>query len=292
MKSTNPILPIFMYVCIGMCAAAPADCADNLFHKEALLEQIDSLDMEKQARKRKGLPLEDLETKSVLLKDSVATLKKNIRIEGGKTKAAAPRERPGAHQFGANRFLPSNAFDWVVFVFALIALIAGAILCVGLVSMAWKTIGMKKKPPLKTMRESLSLRDERVIRENAAPPAPGRPSSELPKGALDALKKRMHAAPEAASAPGGAPFASPTPPRTSAAGADPGDVPARPDGSPSPSPEEPRPSGTAAAIVKAASEGADVMEISKRFHVGVDQVMLILRVSHRDGSRHENGKPA
>jgi hypothetical protein len=156
--------------------------------------------------------------------------------------------------------------------------------------MVWKKTVMKKKPLFKTMSQYLSLRDERAIRRDPAPP--GGTASELPNGALDALKKRMSAAPEIVPALSGA-FASPAPEppvRNPATGDGRDDIPDRKGTPPSSSAEESRASDMTTAIIKAASEGADVTEISKRFHVGVDQVVLILRVSHRDTSRQENGK--
>jgi hypothetical protein len=291
MKAANPVFPILVYLCIAFCGNANADSIDYLSHKSALLERLDSIDMEKQMRKRNGLPLEELETKSLLIKDSIAALKKSISRTDQKTGLTTARKMPAMSFSKGNHHLPGNAFDWVVFVLAAIALIAGAILCIGLVSMVWKTLAIKKKPRLTTMRENLSLRGERAIRETTA--LPGGSASEITERALDALKKRMSAAPTDAPAPPGAPFASSTaeaPVQAPAAGKDHEEVIARSGISPSSSAEESRTSGIKTAVIKAASEGADIAEISKRFHVSVDQVSLILRVSHRDNSNQENGK--
>jgi len=51
------------------------------------------------------------------------------------------------------KYLPQNTFDWIVVIVGFVAIIAGGILFIGLVGIAWKKIFGKKKQPLKTMHD-------------------------------------------------------------------------------------------------------------------------------------------
>jgi hypothetical protein len=291
MKTVLSTIPILVLLCIGVLGNARADSASYLSHKGALLEQLDSIDMEKQIRKRKGLSLEELETKSLLIKDSIASLKKDFHPADEKPKASEEARDHHRKLFPSGRhLLPDNGFDWIVFVFAVIALIAGAILCIGLFSMIWKTITRKKKTPLKTMRENLSLRDERANGGKTALQK-SEPEPEITENALDALKKRMSSTSTDAPSPAGLPSASPEPANSLLGSskilhhetAISQKESSQPSGA-----HEARASGIKEAIIKASSEGASVVEISKRFHVSADQVSLILRVWHQENSHQES----
>jgi hypothetical protein len=254
--------------------------------KSAFMDRLDSIDMEKQIRKRKGQSLDDLEKKSLLLKDSIAAFKKDFDRTDGTL--AAPKKNATAVQrlFQASRFLPHNAFDWVVFVFAAIALIAGAILCIGLISMLLKTMKSNKNTPIKTLQENLSLRDKNAPSEPAR--TKGAITTELSGQRIDSLKKRISETSESSTYPPGEPF----PDSVLRGRAQEPVVKADTQKDSSASDTAPvssaRQSGPPSAvdlkdlILKAAVEGANATEISKKFHVSVDQVSLILRVAHRD----------
>ena len=86
MKTSNRFFPILVFAGIGILGNLNADSTDYLSRKGALLERLDSIDMEKQMRKRKGLSLEELEAKSLIVKDSIAALKKGMRSATAKPK--------------------------------------------------------------------------------------------------------------------------------------------------------------------------------------------------------------
>ena len=282
------------YLCIFLIAplwrALPDDSIGNVFMKSALMERLDSIDMEKQIRKRKGQSLEDLEKKSLLLKDSITALKMGINRTD--VTRATPKPSAGAAlRLGqVSRFLPRNAFDWVVFVFAAIALIAGAILCIGLISMLWKTITSNKKTPLKTMRENLSLREEHTPAPDVLSKNSGKNTDVLDKG-IDSLKKRISKASENSGNPWGGALSGSAPksPQEPAVQADIHKGSNALETTPVSSAKQSAPQAAhdlKSLILQAAREGADTMEISKKFHVGVDQVTLILRVANRDNANN------
>ncbi len=270
--------------CIFLVAPVWGNSVGDVSQKSALMEKLDSIDMEKQIRKRKGQSLDDLEKKSSLLKDSIAAVKMGIDRTDGT--GAAPKKNAGdaPRLRQAGRLLPHNAFDWVVLVFAAIALIAGVILCIGLVSMIWKTVKSGKKTPLKTMRENLSLREERSPPPENVPPLTEK-NAELSEKRIDSLKKRIGVASENNGSPRGKPFCSPLPGGIQEPVSD-ADTNKDSNALDTAHLHDASPPGAnlKSLILKAAREGADTMEISKRFHVGVDQVSLILRVAHRNDS--------
>ena len=239
--------------------------------------------MEKQIRKRKGQPLEDLEKKSLHLKDSISAIKKEMDRTKGWYPVVPKREGTERRQWQGIRFFPHNAFDWLVFIFAAIAFIAGAILCIGLFSMLWRAVILKKKPPLKTFRENLSLRDDLPSRGNTSQ------TSEMNQQRIESLRERISEESKNSAFPSEAPLPE-TLPEVNVQGAaikadnneDSNESKSVPLSSPS------QAAHLAAAdlkkrILKAASEGTDCAEISKKFHVSADQVSLILRISQQEG---------
>jgi hypothetical protein len=278
-----------IFLCTALLGNPAADTVDCVTKKSALMDKLDSIDMEKQIRKRKGLSLEDLDKKSLILKDSIAEVKMGIH-RAVKVPASIPKTQGAPQRFWKdNRFLPKNTFDWVVFIFAAIALIAGAILCIGLLSLLWKTVTIGKKTPLKTMRENISLRDERASLENAADTT--EINAEMNPRRIDSLKNRIREESK------NIPFSFSTQPpeavtevvaQDEAITTDKKEDPGAPHAgsfssssvtSPIAAPDVKK------LILKAASEGADATEISKRFHVGLDQVSLILRVARQENEK-------
>ena len=66
--------------------------------------------------------------------------------------------RPGCSSIVKDfrKYLPQNTFDWIVVVVGFIAIIAGVILCVGLIGMALKKIFTEKKAASKNNARNLS----------------------------------------------------------------------------------------------------------------------------------------
>jgi hypothetical protein len=284
----KPVHLIFgcIFLVAPLLGARFGDSEGEVSQKSAFMDRLDSIDMEKQIRKRKGQSLDDLEKKSLLIKDSISALKKDFDRAGGTP--VAPKTNATAIQrlLQANHFLPHNAFDWVVFIFAAIALIAGAILCIGLISMLLKTMKSNKTTPIKTLRENLSLRDQDAPSEHV--PASAERTSALSERRIDSLKKRMSETSESSGNPPGKAFPGSVfkgPAQEPVVKAETQKDSSASDTTPISSAKQgcqPSAVDLKDLILKAALEGANTTEISKKFHVSVDQVSLILRVAHRD----------
>ncbi|MGB7569971.1 MAG: hypothetical protein WBM07_19055 [Chitinivibrionales bacterium] len=234
---------------------------DFAAQKSALLQKLDSLDMEKQIRKRKGQSIEDLENLSATIKDSIAGVKKELaRGEGVPTSKL--NEPAGIQQYVKDfrKYLPQNTFDWIVVVVGFIAIIAGAILCVGLIGMALKKIFRKKRPPLKTMHEifpqTVTKNDSEYLSKS------GGGDADAADTRIDSLRQRIKEESIGAPLTGS------------------GQNTVQPSISGEPAADT---AGLKNRIITAAGQGADIQEISRRFRVGADQVSLILRVARQEG---------
>jgi hypothetical protein len=157
------------------------------------------------------------------------------------------------------KYLPRNAFDWIVAVVGFIAIIAGLILFVGLMGMAWKKVFREKKQPLKTMHDifpqTVENSDAGYLSESGGPDTEARDKS------IDFLRQRIKEESAGASL---------TDPKPNAV---------RPDISGETSVDS---AGLKKRIVLAAEQGGDIPEISRKFHVSIDQVSLILRVARQE----------
>jgi hypothetical protein len=234
-------------------------CVDFASQKSALLQKLDSLDMEKQIRKRKGQSIDDLEKLSATIKDSIEGVKKELTLGDGP--ATKPDVHPGMQQYinEIRKYLPQNTFDWVVVIVGFIAVIAGVILFASLVGMAWKRIFGKRKQPLKTMRDIFPQATEKSNDEY--PSNPQGADIEAGDKKIGLLRRKMNEE-------------SDNPPLTDS----------RPDHLQPRLLEETAgdTEGLKNRIITAAARGADIQEISKKFHVGIDQVSLILRVARQE----------
>ena len=239
-----------------------AFCIDFAAQKSMLLQKLDSLDVEKQVLKRKGQSIEDLEKLSATIKDSIAGLKKELALgEGVSLSATLPDVPTGIGQYikDIRKYLPQNTFDWIVVVVGFIAIIAGLILFVGLIGMLWKKVFRGKKQPLKTMHDIFPQTVESSDAEYLS--KSGGPDAESSGMKIDLLRQRIKE--ESAVVP--------------MAGFGPDAV--RQDVS---SEKTAEPADLKNRILLAAEQGADISEISKKFHVSVDQVSLILRVARQE----------
>jgi hypothetical protein len=138
-------------LCLGLLAVvllltsgAALARADVLAQKKIVLNaRLDSLEMEKQNRKRQGRPLAQLDSISATLKDSMNTLKQAIALTGDSVApatfadtAAVDTSKPSfldklkkAHLLPP---LPKTMFDWIIVSVAFIAVLSGIVLLFGL----------------------------------------------------------------------------------------------------------------------------------------------------------------
>jgi hypothetical protein len=165
-------VPLLRCFCIGLVffSSPVSVLAENslIVHKNELLLKLDSLDMEKQLLKRQGQSIETLEKVSDALKDSVTMLKLQMGQDTVKEyrQPAILKEKEAINQehkvflsLGSviNRHAPKSLFDWIVGVIALVAIISGIVLITGVVGMFTRKSKKVKSSP-STLRDLLTPR--------------------------------------------------------------------------------------------------------------------------------------
>ena len=248
-----------------------ADQDENaLSRKKVLSARLDSIEMEKQARKRRGEPLGDLEEESGRIYDSIAALRVKIletdesilhrRKAAGKESLIAPFLKPFTS--------PAHAFDWIIIVVGFIALLSGIVLIIGLITTVFKRSKRKPKPskrppPKKSYTEKISQGSPKI------PPSDSYLMTDKNDRSIDALRSRMQKDIEDIQR-----FNTEDSPFTT-----------QDDEQASPAERENKDT-VREQIIRAAREGLDVQEISRRYHISVDQVSLILRVAKKGHSKN------
>jgi hypothetical protein len=269
MHSPNPTtraLTVLFFALTIQAAALPAGKIPEyaVKAKSGLLEKLDSIDVEKQIRKRKGLSLEDLEKSTVTLKDSVAVLRDAIekrREPAMEPPPAGDDKVSGPIMQGYQKYAPHTLFDWAVFIVCGCAIVAGVILCIGFFTMVFRKMSKKTRKNVV----------EKHGGGNGPPPGPSAQGasemnaifSEVSKRRMDSLRKRISEETAPPPAPDETPRGMNPPPEKPVTGDE--DMKRR--------------------IVQAAGEGASINEISRLFHIGADQISLILRVAQKDGDK-------
>jgi len=181
--------------------AAPAVTDPGL----ALRHRLDSLEVEKQVRKRQGKPIEDLEAVSAELRDSLVGLRASV------PQAAPPKEaEQGLSSFGKIPYIeeilsfrPTGAFDWVIVGTGAVALLSGLVLVIGLFA------GRKKKRAAVPKKQQVSRKinlaptaTQRAVPEaSGSEPPPPRDSVAEFQSLVENLRKVAPASPQAAGAP-------------------------------------------------------------------------------------------
>jgi hypothetical protein len=239
--------------------------------KHALSEKLDSVDLEKQLRKRRGESLEDLEKTAESLKDSIAIVKQQLpgistEAQDSNGKNAGVGERAAGWVRPFQKFLPRTFIDWMVDIIGLIAIISGVVLIIGIFGLLSKKFNKKKKEaPLPRPLHEIFPRSYAADAYDRIPKVPSGPTEEKDE-TITSLRKRMEEAPEKAKRDEGVPPALDDP-----ADGVPGKARA-------PAADEDTRT-LKAQVIRAAQQGLDVSEISRRFHLSSDQVSLILRIA-------------
>lgn len=272
------------YCLIAACLVgffAPCTRAENTVtsRKHALSEKLDSIDLEKQLRKRRGESLEDLEKTAELLKDSIAIVKQQLpgistdASDGGGEKAAsASGGRAAGWVRPFQKFLPRTFIDWMVDIIGLIAIISGIVLIIGIFGLVSKSF-KKKETPLPRPLHEIFPRSYAVDAYDRIPKVPLGPTEEKDE-TIASLRKRIEDSPGKMPQDEGVPTAT-----AGESGAT--------DGSTGKAPMPAADDNTRSLktqVVRAAQQGLDVSEISRRFHLSSDEVSLILRIARKNDS--------
>ncbi|HON10214.1 MAG TPA: hypothetical protein PLE24_05045 [Chitinispirillaceae bacterium] len=222
---------------------------DPAGHFRAISQTLDSLDLEKQARKRSGRSIQELESKQAILADSLQILKKKLQ-------STSPVSVP-ARKIASLPFPPQNIFDWIITIVGAAAAISGVMLVIGVLR---NIAGRKKSPPVRPAgKATYSLKE--IMRTTPSPLEEESPESEVSvqeNNPADDLRQRV-ASPQYESRLQGKS----------------GDI----DKVLDPDPEPQQLNELEFNVLQAAKDGVSVQEISRRFHISADHVSLILRIS-------------
>jgi len=143
-----------------MALTVPFARADS---RETLRSRLDSLAVETQVRKRAGLPIDDLETASAAVRDSIVRMRSSAPSEGSE-----PSETPSG--FGGQllssiiskvssflestlSFKPAGLFDWIIVATGIVAVLSGLLLFIGIAAGRRKAAS-KKKAEFKRMNQA------------------------------------------------------------------------------------------------------------------------------------------
>jgi hypothetical protein len=259
-------------VCIiGLLTEGAGAQNDAAARKRLLTEKLDSIDVEKQLRKRRGESLEDLEKAAEVLKDSVAVLKLLVP-QGSQVSGAMTDSSPAGTVSGEKtpqwiqlfyKFLPKTFFDWMVDIVGFIAIVSGIVLIIGIFGLLSKGLKKKKKaPPLPKTLHEIFPRSYAADAYDRIPKVPAG-STEENNETIASLRKRIEDAPEKEPQ-------------------DDGVLATVDDAADAKSAKEPL--ELKKQVIQAAQDGLDVSEISRRFHLSSDEVSLILRVARQSGT--------
>jgi len=231
--------------------------------KKMLSARLDSIEMEKQIRKRKGESLEDLEIESKKIYDSITVLR--TELSGYADPVSASEEEPDkgpSFSFSLRSLIkPVNFFDWIIIIVGLVALLSGIILVAGLTHTL--SIRKKKKPPPSAhiLPKKLDAKSVPDMPVDVPPLVQGDPAEKETRG-ITTIRQRMQSVGEQVQKEieNISPF-------SELEQAD------------EQSEKEDQKNSIRNNIIQAAKEGLDVHEISRKYHISVDQVALILRVA-------------
>jgi hypothetical protein len=274
------IICVFIVCLMGEATFAQNDMTAR---KRVLTERLDSIDLEKQLRKRRGESLEDLEKASDSIKDSITAIKGKMPMADRVAEAAADSGRPGAVLGGSGsdwigslqKFLPHTFFDWLVAIVGLVAIVSGIVLVAGIFGMVSKGFSKRKKPTAppapKTLHE-IFPRSAALEAYGRTPKVPPRRSEEKDE-AIETLRTRIKDSGTQDAQEAGVLA---TVDEFAAAAAS-----SQPDLGGNSAKD---PANLKLQVIRAAQAGLDMQEISRRFHISLDEVSLILRIS-RQGDR-------
>ncbi len=237
-------MPLIFFLLAWLPSSAQTSAQQGLVHEMKGISLIlDSLDLEKQARKRAGNPITEIETRQSQLIDSLRTIRKAIQSE-----TLVPEPLP--HKPSNLPFPPRNIFDWIIIFVGTAAIISGLMLITGILrNLKRKQRNPDKQPVPPVTYTPGSIRQTSLQKKI--------PLSEPQNDPVADLKQRIVANQEQSlySRPGIA------------------------DKLIEPAEETRKMSELEFKVLQAARDGVTVQEISRRYLISTDHVSLILRIS-------------
>ncbi len=238
-------------------------------HRRRISARLDSLEMEKQARKRNGDSIADLESACKSLHDSLTALRTQLSSGEHAVKPLADDE-PTPEKSSVPLLLmqsllkPSNIFDWVIIIVGMTALLSGIILIIGIITaIARRSKKRARQTTHAAPRKTILDRPQKTATEVS--PSEASKTADTDDRGIDSLRERVRKDIKDIQ-------------RFNA-----GKQPLSPSDSGSDQRNERE--NIRETVIRASKEGLDTQEISRRYHVSVDQVSLILRVADKDNSK-------
>jgi hypothetical protein len=226
---------------------------------------LDSIELQKQALKRKGESLDELEKLTAAIRDSITALKKDLEsnepaAENGNAASIAGQGKSVKKIRGP--LAAGRTLDWLILIIAGVAALSGVVLVIGLIQ-TWRHRSSSGRKNADTYTTGAYSRPQP---KPEMPRAQDARSDAAPQSAafnvdsrIEALRKKIRTQNEAESSeepPARIPPAAPA--------AKAGDAPA---------------DDLKQKIIDGARQGMSVAELVRTYHVSADQVALILRVT-------------
>jgi hypothetical protein len=221
--------------------------------KNFLASRLDSLEVEKQLKKRLGQDLSGLEQEASAIRDSIDSIRNSFVAlpakkdtsginSGNQVKPLPPTYMPGLKKYGImliTVFKPKTRIDWIIFSIAGVAVFSGILLFWGIIASAASRRRRRRLTPgyvVPTQKKMSGIRE---------------PAKDTSIDKENEFKK------------------------LSAFDSDSGSGSEKTHGKDEPADAE----TIRAMVIKAAKEGLDEREIARRYHLSVDQVALIIRMA-------------
>ncbi|MBD3345326.1 MAG: hypothetical protein GF401_09720 [Chitinivibrionales bacterium] len=269
---------------------------DLISQKKKLTSRLDSIQLEKQKRKRDGADINKLEKESARLRDSIDALKKRLfsldpSVYEQRAEELGKAEGP---ENILKSLMPRDLFDWIIIIIGGVAILCAVILIAGL----FKNSGSRKKrakekkgqfqkavpspPPPEHPKPAPQ-------RSQGFPPPPEqvpkqkvRPHTDTDDARINALRQRINSEISQIKK-----FDNQIPPGIETRQINdpepaPKKVPNLKKAQPQPSESHPDSGNLKSLVVTDAAKGLGVQEISRKHHISIDQVSLILRMAKKD----------
>jgi hypothetical protein len=221
--------------------------------RNRLVTQIDSLNIEKQLRKRTGKAIDDIENQQTIYLDSLNSLRKTIQSGFIASENHTENNRSLSHNSFAH---PKTFFDWLIVVTSAVAILSCLILISGILRAAAK----KMKPKSKTQQPIKNKPQHRTNHQVKDDLDGKKILSQLETDSINQLRNKIKN--------DSINYDSPNP-RT------PTQIlkitPPLPQQSPTTSDLESQ-------IFQAFQKGSDIHELSRKFQISADHVSLILKI--------------
>jgi glucan-binding YG repeat protein len=182
---------IIVVLSMGIISSQVFSQTDIIQKKRFFSERIDSLDVEKQIRKRKGMSIEELEAEAEMLKDSLAAIKAQI-LSSPKSNYETKNKFNNKEKNeliekikNIKLFQIQGLIDWIIIIVGILAALFGAVFLWGLFGIIIK----KKKRQIKPMH-NIFYQQQELDNFNAIPKVQ-QPKTEEKDERLEQIRKRI-----------------------------------------------------------------------------------------------------